>query len=181
MASRYGLETELERARRKQRETETASALRDKRRQIVEATAHSVGAVIRDIFAEHFHGMGLSTIDETGAEQVALFKEETGVKGHTWTAWSQKKTGTHTEYRADGAHVLDEHTAYTITVSVVVNRDGMPLLRILDYAASKLVGGTPVAASTFSLEIPAALARELEDKTGIRQVGLGEYLGAQDN
>ena len=39
----------------------------------------------------------------------------------------------------------------------------------------------PVAASKFSLEIPSQLGAILENKTGIKQVRLTEYLAAQDN
>ncbi|MGE5263850.1 MAG: hypothetical protein ACM3S0_10740 [Acidobacteriota bacterium] len=181
MASRYGFETEQERESTKKRDEQTESAQREKRKQISDATAQRIGQAIRDSLAEYFRSMGLSTVDATGAEQVALFKEETGIKEHTWTAGSRKKTGTHTEYRADGVHVLDEHTAYTITVSLAVNRDGLPLLYIRDYATSKLVGGMPVAASKFLLEIPSQLKAILENNTGIRQVRLSEYLAALDN
>ena len=104
------------------------SGRRETRRRALEETVQRVGPVIRETFVEYFRSQGLSTVDYTGDEQVALFKEETGSKEHTWKASSWKKTGTHTEYRADGAHQLDEHTAYTITVSVIVTPENVPLL-----------------------------------------------------
>ncbi len=181
MASRYGFLTEQERENEKKRAAEAEAILRGKRRQISEATVQKIGPVIRSSLAEYFHSMGLSTVDDTGKEQVALFQEKNGDKGHTWRAWSRIKTGTHSDYRADGVHVLDEHTAYSITVSLVVNKQGLPLLYIGDYVRSKLVGGTPVPASDFSLEIPSRLVQALENKTGITLVDRVKFLDAQDN
>lgn len=164
MALKFGTETEQE---------------RKERQQISDATAQRIGPLVRDGIVAYFRSLGLSTIDDAGAEQVALFKESTGIKGHTWTGWSRKKTGTHSEYCSDGVHVLDEHTAYTITVSLVVCQDGVPLLHVGDYTRSKLVGGSPVIASNFDLEVPSQLAAALETTTGIKQVGEAEFLRAQ--
>jgi hypothetical protein len=177
--SKYGFQTEQEREAQRKNEEEAARPLREKRTQIILATAQRIGPVIRDSLTEYFRSMNLSIADDTGAEHVALFKEEAGVRGYTWKAWSRIKTGTHSDYQADGVHLLDEHTAYTITISLVVNRDGLPLLHIGDYVRSKLVGGVPIIASNFPLEIPSQLAEALESRTGIQQVGLAEYLDAQ--
>lgn len=178
-ASRYGFQTQQERETQTKNEEEAGRPLLEKRAQIAIATAQRIGPVIRDSLTEYFRSMNLSIVDDTGAEHVALFKEQAGLKGYTWTAWSRIKTGTHSDYQADGVHVLDEHTAYTITISLVVNRDGLPLLHIGDYVRSKLVGGLPIMASNFPLEIPGQLAGVLETRAGIRQVGLAEYLDAQ--
>lgn len=181
MASRYGFLTQQERENEKRRAAEAETILRERRRQVSDATVQRIGPILRESLAEYFRSIGLSAADDTGKEQAALFQEEDGIKGHTWIARSMKKTGTHSEYRTDGVHVLDEHTAYTLTVCLVVDRDGQPLLHIRDYTTSKLVGGAPVAASKFSLEIPDELGRVLESKTGIRHVPLGEFLDAQDH
>ncbi len=181
MASRYGFLTQQEREEEKKRAAEDEAVLRAKRRQVSDATVQNIGPVIRASVAEFFHSMGLSTVDDTGVEQVALFQEKNGDKGHTWRAWSRIKTGTHSDYRADGVHVLDEQTAYSITVSLVINKDGLPLLYVGDYTKSKLVGGTPVPASDFALEIPSRLTQALENKTGIKLVDRVKFLDAQDN
>ncbi len=162
-------------------EAEAANALREKRRQIADATVERIGPIIRDCLTDYFHGLGLSTIDYTGEDHAALFKEENGIQGHVWQASSWKKTGTHSDYRSDGVHLLPEHTAYSIAVSLVIDKDGLPLLHIGDYSASKLVGGKPVAASQFSLEVPSALEGVLQARTGIKPVGLAEYSAAQGN
>jgi hypothetical protein len=179
MASRYGFETEQERQATKKRDEQTESADRDKRKLVADTTALRIGSIVRDGIAAYFRSLGLSTVDDSGAKQVALFKEANGNQGHTWTAWSRIKTGTHTDYRTDGAHVLEEYTAYTITVSLVVDQDGLPLLYIGDYARSKLVGDSPVIASKFLLDIPSQLAGALEKNTGIKQVSRAEFLRAQ--
>lgn len=176
--SRYGFQTQQERETQRKNEEEAGRPLREKRAQIAIATAQRIGPIIRDSLTEYFRSMNLSTVDAAGAEHVALFKEEPGLTGYTWTAWSSIKTGTHSDYQADGVHLLDEHTAYTITIFLVVNRDGLPLLHIGDYVRSKLVGGVPIIASNFLLETPGQLAGLLETRTGIRQVGLDEYLDA---
>ncbi|MCL4487478.1 MAG: hypothetical protein M1132_06525 [Chloroflexi bacterium] len=177
--SRYGFQTVQERETEQKNEEEAGRPLREKRTRIAVETAQRIGPLIRDSLAEYFRSMNASTVDDTGAEQVALFKEEAGIRGHTWTAWSKIKTGIHSDYRADGVHLLDEETAYTITVSLVVNHDGLPLLHIGDYARSKLVGGSPVVDSHFLMEIPSQLAGVLETETGIKQVSRAEFLDAQ--
>jgi hypothetical protein len=181
MASTLRFETQPEKENERKGRAEAQSALREKRRQILNATATQIGPAVRDSLTEYFSSMGLCTVDDTGEEHVALFKEEEGIKGHTWRAWSMKKTGTHSEYRTDGVHLLDEHSAYTITVSLVVNSEGVPLLHLGNYTKSKLVGGAPVIASDFGLEIPSQLGEVLQNRTGIKLVGLGEYLAARDN
>ncbi len=181
MASTLQFETEPEKENERKRRAEGVRALREKRKQISDATAQRIGPAIRDSLTEYFRSMGLSTVDDIGEEHIVLFKEEDGIKEHTWRAWSRKKTGTHSEFRTDGVHLLDEHSAYTITVSLVVDKDGVPLLHLGNYVRSKLVGGTPVIASDFKLEIPGQLGEVLQNKTGIKSVGLGEYLAAQDN
>ncbi len=181
MASRYGFLTQQEREDEKKIAAEAQTVLRERRRQISDATVQKIGPVIRESLTEYFRSMGLSKTDSAGEDQAALFKEEDGIKGHSWKAWSWKKTGTHSDYRADGVHVLDEQTAYSIVVSLVINKDGLPLLYIGDYVRSKLVGGTPVAASEFSLDIPSQLAQTLENKTGVKQVDRVKFLAAQDN
>jgi hypothetical protein len=181
MASKYGFATVQEREDERKRGEAADDMLREKRRGISDATAERIGPIIRECLAEFFRSLGLSTVDYTGEDQPALFKEDYGIQGHTWKASSWKKTGTHSDYRTDGVHLLAEHTAYTITVSMAITNDGLPLLRIGDYAASKLVGGTPVAASNFALEIPSQLERALEAKTGIKPVGLAEYSAALVN
>jgi hypothetical protein len=181
MASQYGFLTQQERDEEKKKAAEDEAVLRAKRRQVADATVQDIGPLIRASVAEYFRSMGLSTVDDTGAEQVALFEEKNADKGHIWRAWSQIKTGTHSDYRADGVHVLDELTAYSITVSLVVSRDGAPLLYVGDYVRSKLVGGTPVPASDFALEIPSRLTQALENKTGIKLVDRVKFLNAQDN
>lgn len=181
MASRYGFLTQQEREDAKQTAAETETVLREKRRQVSDATVQRIGPVIRSSLAEYFQSMGLSTADHAGHEQVALFQDENGIKGHTWRASSRIKTGTHSDYRADGVHVLDEHTAYSITVCLVVNKDGLPLLYLGDYVRSKLVDGKPVTASDFTMEIPNQLAQALESKTGVKLVDRVRFLDAQDN
>jgi hypothetical protein len=180
-ASKYGFQTEQERERDRSSGEAEASARQANRKQILEATVQKIGPVIRDCLVEFFRGMHLSTVDFTGEEQVALFKEEPGSKHHSWKASSWKKTGTHTEYRADGAHLLDEHTAYTITVILLVNPDNVPLLHMGEYTASKLVGKIPTIASSFSMEVPSQLKDRLGDKTGIRLADNAEYLWVQDH
>lgn len=181
MASSYGFLTQQEREDEKKSVAGAQTALREKRRQIADATVQRIGPVIKESLVEYFRSMGLSAVDNSGKNQVALFQEENGIKGHTWRASSQIKTGTHSDYRADGVHVLDEHTAYSITVSLVVNKDGQPLLYIGDYVRSKLVDGKPVAASDFTMEIPSQLAQALESRTGVKLVDRVRFLDAQDN
>lgn len=181
MASRYGFLTQQEREDEKKSVAGSQTVLREKRRQIADATVQRFGPVIKESLVEYFRSMGLSAVDHSGEKQVALFQEENGIKGHTWTASSQIKTGTHSDYRPDGVHVLDEQAAYTITVSLVVDKDGLPLLHIGHYARSRLVGGAPVAASEFTMEIPGQLVQILQAKTGIQPVDRVKFLNAQDN
>ncbi len=181
MASRYGFLTQQEREDEKRNTAQAVDLLREKRRQISDAMVQRIGSIIRESLAEYFRSMGLSIVDGTGEEQVAIFQEETGKHGYTWRARSRIKTGTHSDYRADGVHILDEHTAYSITVSLAVDKDGQPLLYVGDYVRSKLVGEKPVAASDFTLEIPGRLAQTLGDKTGIRLGDRVKFLNAQDN
>jgi hypothetical protein len=181
VASRYGFLTQQEREDAKKTAADAETVLREKRRQISDATVQRIGPIIRESLAEYFRSMGLRKADSTGEEQAALFNEQDDIKGHSWKAWSWKKTGTHSDYRADGVHMLDEQTAYSIVVSLVINKDGLPLLYIGDYVRSKLVDGKPVAASEFSLEIPSQLAQALENKTGIKLVDRVKFLDAQDN
>ena len=157
------------------------SARRETRRRTLEETVQRVGPVIRETFVEYFRSQGLSTVDYTGDEQVAIFKEETGSKEHTWKVSSWKKTGTHTEYRSDGAHQLDEHTGYTITISVIVTPENVPLLHFGEYTTSKLVGRKPITASNFSMEVPSRLKELLRDKTGIKPAETAEYFKAKDH
>ncbi|MCL4486788.1 MAG: hypothetical protein M1570_01495 [Chloroflexi bacterium] len=156
-----------------------AGAQREKRKQILATTSQKIGPAVRECLSDYFASLGLSMQDGTGQERPALFQEEHGAREHTWRAWSRKKTGSHSDYRADGVHLLDEQTAYTITVLLVVDRNDVALLYIGKYIRSKFVGGTPVVASDFQMEIPAQLAGALETKTGIKVVGLAEYQDAQ--
>lgn len=180
-ASNYGFQTEQERESERSSTDTEISERQANRREILESTAQRIGPVMRNCLVEFFRGMHLSTVDFTGDEQVAVFKEETSAARHTWKAWSWSKTGTHTEYRADGAHSLDEHTAYAMTVSLFVNRENLPLLYLADYSASKLVGKVPTIASTFSMDIPTRFKHLLQDKTGVRLADTAEYLKAQDH
>ncbi len=181
MASRYGFLTQQEREDEQKSVAGAQTALREKRRQIADATVQRFGPVIKESLVEYFRSMGLSAVDKSGEKQVALFQEENGIQGHTWRASSQIKTGTHSDYRPDGVHILDEQTAYSIVVSLVINKNGLPLLYIGDYVRSKLVDRKPVAASEFSLEIPSQLVQALENKTGIKLVDRVNFLNAQDN
>ncbi len=180
-ASPFGGQARPEREKDGKNSSAEENARREHRAETVDKTVRQIGPIVQHVLGEFFRSQGFSIADENGAEQAALFKEETRVKGHAWTAWSRIKTGTHTEYRAGGAHVLDEQTAYTVTVALVVTKDGVPLLRIRDYATSKLVGGMPVAASRFQAAIPATLETLLEKNTGVNYVSLKEYLAAEDN
>lgn len=180
-AIKSGFQSDQEREDDKNAASAYATARREDRKQTLEATVQRIGPVIRNCLVEFFRGMHLSTVDYTGDEQVAVFKEETGATQHTWKARSWKKTGTHTEYRPDGAHSLDEHTAYAMTVLLFVNQDNLPLLHLADYTASKLVGKIPVIASNFSMEVPTRFKDLLRDKTGIRLAEAAEYILAQDH
>lgn len=180
-ASPSGGQTRQERESDRMNSSADENARRERRAETVDQTVRQIGPTIQHTLEEFFRSQGFSIVDETGANQVALFKEERGLKGHAWTAWSRIKTGTHTEYRAGGAHVLDEETAYTVTVALVVTKDGVPLLRVRDFAASEFVGGLPVAASKFQAAVPGTLETLLEKNTGVRYVPLGEYLAAEDN
>lgn len=181
MVSKYGFQSEQEREEEKRIKAAAESALRDKRKQVSSETVQRIGAVVRDCLAEYFSTLGLGAQDESGQAQAARFEEVDGIKGHTWKARSWKTTGTHSEYRADGVHALEEQTAYSITVMLVVNRDCLPLLRVGDFSRSRLVGGKPIPASDFRLDIPRELVTALEVRTGIKQAGVAEYLRAQDN
>lgn len=146
---------------------------------VLKATATKIGPVVRDCLSDYFASLGLLMTDEAGGEHPALFQEADGPQGHMWQASSRKKTGSHSDYRADGVHLLDEHTAYTITVFLVVDKNGVPLLHIGKYIRSKLMGGTPVIASEFQLETPAPLVQALAAKTGCKMVGPAEYQAAR--
>ncbi len=180
-ASQFRFQTDQERENDRKNRADAENARRERRKETVAQAVQQIGPIIRHVLGEFFRSQGLSIVDESGAEQMALFKEESGPKGHAWTAWSRIKTGTHTEYRSGAAHVLDEETVYTVTVSLVATKDGVPLLRIRDYATSKLVGGIPVTASRFPAAIPSALETLLEKNTGVRYAPLNEYLAAEDN
>lgn len=181
MRSKYGFQTDQEREEDKKGGDAEATARRETRKHVLDATAQKIGPVIRDCLAGYFASLGLSMVDDAGQARAALFQEDDGIKGHSWKASSRIKTGSHSDYRADGVHVLDEHTVYTITVYLVVNYDNLPLLYIGDYTRSKLMGGTPVIASDFKLDVPAALAGTLASQTGIKQVGFVEFQAAQLN
>lgn len=152
---------------------------RESQLNIQRATTEKISPIVRDCLSDYFASLGLGMTDEAGQEHPALFQESDGPQGHTWQASSRKKTGSHSDYRADGVHLLDEHTAYTITVFLVVNRSEVPLLYIGQYIRSKQVGGTPVVASEFQLEAPASLAEALAAKTGCKIVGRVEYQAAR--
>lgn len=156
-----------------------ATATREGRQQILDATAQRIGPIIRECLSYYFTSLGLSVTDEAGQEHPARFVENDGSQGYAWQASSRKKTGSHSDYRADGVHLLDEHTAYVITVFLVVNQSLTPLLYIGKYIRSKLTGGTPVIASEFQLETPVPLAEALAAKTGCKVVGMAEYLSAR--
>ncbi len=181
MASGYGFLTQQERETEKRDAAEAVALVREKRRQVSDAVVERIGPIIRESLAEYFTSMGQSVIDHAGQKQPASFKEVSGIRGHTWGASSQIKTGTHSDYQPDGVHVLDEVTAYKITVSLAVDQDSQPLLYVGDYVRSKLVGNVPVAASDFPMAIPSSLAQALENKTGIKVVDRVKFLKAHDN
>ncbi len=172
-------EFQTERSTENAGKRDEAGASKEQRKQISAATVEKIGPVIRECLSDYFASLGLSMQDGTGQERSALIQEDDGVKGHSWRAWSRKKTGSHSDYRADGVHLLDEHTAYTITVYLVVDRNNAPLLYIGPYIRSKLVGGVAVVASDFQLEVPAPLKVALGTKTQIKLGELAEYQAAQ--
>lgn len=176
-----GFQNEQERENDRKNIQAEGNTRREQRRQSLDQAVQQTGPVIRETLTEYFRNQGLSTVDFTGDEQFARLQELAGDAEYTWVASSWKKTGTHTEYRADGAHLLDEHTAYTITLSLFVGRDSLPLLYVRGYTASKLVGKTPVVASNFLMETPSQLQNLLRDKTGLRLATTAEYFAAQDH
>ncbi len=178
--STSGFQTEQEQQADRKSEQSDASARRASVKPTLEATAQRLGPIIRDSLLDFFRGLGASTVDYTGDEQVALFEEKSESKTYAWKAWSWKKTGTHTEYRPDGTHQLDEHTAYSVTVSLAVDRNGLPLLRVGEYATSKLVGKKAVVASSFAPQIPSRLQELLENRTGIKLAETAAFLRAVD-
>ncbi len=178
--AKFGFQNEQERENDRKNIQAEESARREQRKQSLDQAVQQVGSIIRETLVQFFRGQGLSTVDFTGDEQFALLKEVAGNTEHTWVASSWKKTGTHTEYRADGAHLLDEHTAYTLTLSLFIDQDNLPLLYLGGYTASKLVGKKPVVASNFSTETPGQLKDLLRDKPGIRLATTAEYFKAQD-
>lgn len=180
-AFKSGLTAEPGREGDKDDREAAAAVRRQAHAQTLATTLQRISPAVRDCVIEFFRGMHLSTTDFTGNEQVAAFKEEMGATQHTWKAWSWKKTGTHTEYRSDGAHSLDEHTAYAMTISLFVNQDNLPLLHVGEFTTSKLVAKMPVIASSFSMDVPARFKDVLREKTGIRVADTTEYVQAQDH